>query len=381
MPTFENDPHNPGCHPRFTCLANALTCAGVVTPHNKDPFSEAMLLGISGGLGCLYILWEFKSHGTATLATGFTYRCNYFKEGVSQAVERAGGKVSFRETGGAKTAARHLDEALDAGMIPISLLDPYYLPHRGVPSHLESCGGLEVAILRREGAGYLIQDRGLFQVSAQAMATARARIGSYKNRLVLVEPGPAFPIEEAIRAGIADCVRYLSQPSTSFSIPAIAKWAKMVTDSKNQKGWRKVFAEGRGLYNTLVSTYTAIEQRGRGARRNLYADFLAEAGGLVGGLGDAEAAYRKAAAAWTAVAETAIAPFDRARALLDQRWQLLAQSDVAGLAEVNVEIEASRLALDPNTVEPDGLFESLQQDLNAVVAAEKAALETLRAWL
>ncbi len=381
MPFFENYPHITGSHPKFTSLANILTAGGVLAPHSGEPFSEAMLLGLSGGLGCTYILWEFKSHGTAQLTTGFTYRGNYFKEGITNAIERVGAKVVFRETAGAKSAAKHLDEALDCGQIPLSLLDQFYLPHRGVPNHLEGCGGLEVTICGREGDGYLVQDRGIFQVSAENLAAGRGRGPSYKNRLVLVEPGAAVAIAEAIRAGITDCANYLSQSSTSFSIPAIAKWAKIVTDEKNKKGWRKVFAEGRGLYSTLVSTYMAIEQNGSGGLRSLYADFLAEADGLVGGLEQAQTAYHDAAAAWTAVAETAISPFPQVRELCDQRWLLLAKSDSKGLAEVNAQLEASRVTLDGKTFEPDGLFEELQKGLFAVVDAEKAALETLRAWL
>ena len=379
MSIIEHYPQISGSNSRLTCIANQLASTTVLAPHNGRPFSEAMLLGISGGLGCTYILWEFKKYSTASLVTGFTYRCNYFKEAVTQAIERAGAKVTFRETSGSKTAIKHLDQALDEGKIPSGLLDPYYMPHRGIPDHLEGCGGIDVTICGREGNGYLVQDRGIFPLNSKDMSSARGRVGSYKNRLVLLEPAGAIDIEKSIRAGIADCVRYLGEPSTSFGIPAIAKWARLITDSENQKGWRKVFAEGRGLFNTLVSIYTSIEQDGSGGLRNLYAEFLGEADAIVSGLEDARAAYKTSASAWTRVAHTAIASFPEMRKLCDERLQLLAKSDSSGLKEVNAEIENQRKTHDGNTFEPDGLFDELQSNLKAVVAAEKSAHATLKA--
>ena len=48
-----------GQHPETAGYKNILAYQGVKAPHTGKPFSEAMLLGIGGGLGAGYILWEF----------------------------------------------------------------------------------------------------------------------------------------------------------------------------------------------------------------------------------------------------------------------------------------------------------------------------------
>ena len=45
-----------GIHPETATMTNVLANQGFVSPHNGRPLSEAMVLGIAGGLGCGYIL-------------------------------------------------------------------------------------------------------------------------------------------------------------------------------------------------------------------------------------------------------------------------------------------------------------------------------------
>src|SRR3990172_5677944 len=52
-----------GLHPETATLANVLANQGVVSGVTGEPLTEAAILGIGGGLGAGYILWEFKRHG------------------------------------------------------------------------------------------------------------------------------------------------------------------------------------------------------------------------------------------------------------------------------------------------------------------------------
>jgi len=61
-----------GLHPETATLANVLANQGVVSGLTGEPLTEATILGIGGGLGAGYILWEFKSHGTPILTLGFS---------------------------------------------------------------------------------------------------------------------------------------------------------------------------------------------------------------------------------------------------------------------------------------------------------------------
>lgn len=51
-----------GQHPETATLANILANQGVVSGVTGEPLTEAAILGIGGGLGAGYILWEFKRH-------------------------------------------------------------------------------------------------------------------------------------------------------------------------------------------------------------------------------------------------------------------------------------------------------------------------------
>ncbi len=63
-----------GKHPNTAALKNVLAAQEVKAPHPNKPFGEAMLLGIGGGLGAGYILWEFKQHESAIIVLGFRNR-------------------------------------------------------------------------------------------------------------------------------------------------------------------------------------------------------------------------------------------------------------------------------------------------------------------
>src|SRR5690606_8666641 len=117
---------------------------------------------------------------------------------------------------------------------------------------------------------------------------------------MLLEPSGQPDLRAAIRAGIADCVEHLGRDSESFSLPVYKKWAKMMTDTRNKKGWPVVFKDRKGLYITLRSVFEGIvldDTEGAGLRL-LYADFLDEAALLLDtpALSEAAARYRQAAA-------------------------------------------------------------------------------------
>ena len=96
------------------------------------------------------------------------------------------------------------------------------------------------------------------------LAAARGRVVSYKNRLIAIDPARVeLDLVPAVREGLRLQVEHLSEKSDSFSLPAWAKWARMVDDTRNKKGWPKVFADGRG---TGVAARVDLHQRAEGAR-------------------------------------------------------------------------------------------------------------------
>jgi hypothetical protein len=311
-----------GLFPNSATVANVLANRGVTSGLTGEPFSEALVLGFGGGLGAGYILWEFKSRGGAILTLGFSNRWQYppIPGWFGSVLERLGIAADVHETGGAKGAAEALDGILDAGEPAIVLVDQQALGTWGQPDELSGYGGYPVVVCGRTGDGeYLVDDRGRapFVVAPETMAAARGRVGSYKHRLIRLQPAtttmPADTLRDAIRAGLRDQVEHLASSSDSFSLPAWRKWSRLMTDGKHAKAWPRVFAGGRGLFGALVSIVEGVDGdvgAYGGHLRELYAAFLDEAAAALDQppLGEAATRWRAAADRWEDLADAAVPP-------------------------------------------------------------------------
>ena len=384
-----------GKHYLTAALANALAAQGLTAPHNGQPLSEAMILGIGGGLGAGYILWEFKAYESAKIVLGFRNRWNYPVQYMTNACDRLGVNVTVQETSGKKGASDNLQAALERGKPFIAWVDKALLPYQQLPKHLIAHISHLVGVYGYDDvSGTLLVDdlaHGLSEVDAEDFATARGRISSDKNRLILLEPSGQPDLRAAIRAGIADCVEHLGRDSESFSLPVYKKWAKMMTDTRNKKGWPVVFKDRKGLYITLRSVFEGIvldDTEGAGLRL-LYADFLDEAALLLDtpALSEAAARYRQAAACWDDLAKTALTEtvprFKETEILLVQRytryrhrqWDEM-RSESNRLEALEGELNGAGFPLDDAGVEH--LFTNMQDKLNEIYEAENDALAALK---
>lgn len=386
-----------GKHPETATIKNALAALGVKAPHTGKPFTEAMLLGIAGGLGIGYILWEFKKHASAILVMAFQNKWNYPVQFTSNLCKRLGIKPVFKETSGTGAAEKHLKEALDGGTPAIAWVDQFHLPYMHLPETYNGCMGWIVTAYGLDEAGnkVLIDDLGKkpLTLSPDEFAKARARIPSYKNRLLLLEAPQAIDLENAISAGLRDCVNYLGAKSDTFALPAITKWARLMTDTKNPKGWPIVFKKRTGLYITLTSIYEGIMlKNGDGdGLRAMYADFLTEASAAVNKprLKEIAAQYKKIAKMWANLADSSlpdiVQPFKKTKTLLARKYELLRTQGDAGLTEVaKVSKKLNTLASALTAQFPlsdhqiNELFANLQAQLYNIHAAEEKALAELK---
>jgi hypothetical protein len=289
-----------GVHPDSAAISNVLA-------HHGADVSEAMVLGTGGGLGAGYILWEFQAHHQQrTLVLGFRNQWQYPGRWAAKTLERLGVPFELHETGGARGAAAKLDAALAAGRPALATVDRQVLGLWHLPAHEEGRGGYPIVIHGAEGDRVRIDDRNLapLTVSRERLDAARARVGSYKHRLVICEPAAVGEerLRAAARAGLADAVEHLGARSDSFGLPAWRKWARMLVDTRNAKAWPRVFEEPAGLGGALLSAYEGIEPAGSdgGHLRGLYADFLDEVAALLDApaLTEAARAYRALAQRW-----------------------------------------------------------------------------------
>ena len=183
-----------------------------------------------------------------------------------------------------------------------------------MPAHQSGGGGYPVVVYGIDGDRVRVDDRNLapLTVSRERLDAARARVVSYKHRLVVIEPAAVSEetLRAAARAGLEDAAQHLAARSDSFGLPAWRKWARMLTDTRNAKAWPQVFADERGLAGALLSAYQGIEPVGAygGHLRGLFADFLDEAAALLEAphLEEAARAYHDLAERWHALAELAL---------------------------------------------------------------------------
>jgi Butirosin biosynthesis protein H, N-terminal/Domain of unknown function (DUF4872) len=309
-----------GLHPETATLANVLANQGVVSGLTGEPLTEAAVLGIGGGLGAGYILWEFKGHGAPILTLGFRNQWQYpwIPGWTGKTLDRLGIEPDVHETGGANAARAALDARLDAGLPVITWIDLQSVGTWGLPQAMEGHFGLVVVVLGRDADGsYLVDDRGRnpFRVSPAVMAAARGRVGSFKHRILALRttpgPIPAERLRAAMRAGLEDQVDHLRSPSDSFSLPAWRKWARLLTDARNAKAWPRVFADGRGLFGSLSAIHEHVDGRvgpWGGHLRELSAASLDEAAVALDNpaLGDAARAWRGVADRWEELADAAV---------------------------------------------------------------------------
>ena len=395
---FENYPFLGGTHPETAALRNVLAFHGVTAPHTGEPLTEAMLLGLGNGLGVLYILWEFKEHNSKTVVLAFHHRSNYRREFSEHICYRLGVSFEIHETGGRKAATAKLQTALDDGLPAIALVDWAGLSYLGLPEHLRGAVGYVVAVCGGSAVEgeICIDDRSPhpLPLPAEEFATARSRIGSFKHQLLVLEPPADVDLLNAVHAGIQGCLDYLGEKSDSFSLPAIRKWARMMTDTKNKKGWPQVFADRLGLFGVLRSLYETIEPVGAngGSLRAMYGDFLEEAAVVLNNpaLAEVGAQYHALGGKWHKFAESLLSnripEFKQAKSLIRKRRTMLTgkrKPDFERMRANGNELEELTAAFDKDFPLDDGavaeLFEGMQSQIFDLYESEVAALAALRA--
>jgi hypothetical protein len=374
-----------GLHPDSAAIA-------AVLGHHGAPVSEAMVLGAGGGLGAGYILWEFEAHDARVLVLGFRNAWQYPDRWARTVLERLGVPFAMHETSGAKGAAARLDEAVAAGRPALVTVDRAEIGYWHLPAYLSGRGGYPVVVHAIDGDRVRIDDRNLAPLSVprERLDAARARVVSYKHRLVVMEPADVSEdtLRAAARAGLEDAVEHLGARSDSFGLPAWRKWARLLVDTRGAKAWPNVFADQRGLTGALLSAYEGIEPVGSdgGHLRGLYADFLDEAAALLDEprLSEAARAYRALAARWDALAELALPADVPEFAALREELAAVHESVVARgdagaeeAAAAAARLWALRAELDAAPpLEPD--FAALSDAVSAIYDAEVEAAARLK---
>ncbi|HMV87458.1 MAG TPA: DUF4872 domain-containing protein [Blastocatellia bacterium] len=336
--------HFPGNVPATTALRILLANQGVRAPHTGEPFSEAMLFGIAGGIGIGVFSFYYEKEDLATFFIAGRHQWHDDEAYLRGALERFHIEPIIRETAGAKAADQQLQKALEQQGPCVAWVDAAELPHRAMPIQW-SGGGYHVVVvhgLDRESDTALIGDltNDPISIPLADLARARARIKKQKHRLLSVAPesaGKALPnLGDLVRGGLQHCHDGLLHPTlpgakNNGRLEALEIWAKRLHGSKEKESWERVFRPGPNLWRGLCSIHDFIEHYGTGGGlcRPLFADFLSEAAAALSNanLATLSEQYAELGRAWSELADAAlpsdIPAFLEAKTLQTRKAELL----------------------------------------------------------
>lgn len=381
--------HFPGSTPGPTALRALLASAGVVAPHTKTPFSEAMVFGIAGGIGAGMFTFHYAKENFSSFFVAGRHQWHDTYAWTTAAARRFGATPVVKEASGAKPAEKNLRELLATGRPAM-----VWLTFRGRQYHVATVHGVD------DAAGVaLVGDLGdsLVRVPLAELSDARAQTKKDKNRALALEPaGRTPPLEQLVTAGIAACVTSLTTAKQkNFRLDAFKTWADRLAGSSAPDSWERIFPRGRLLYTGLRSVAEYIEHydTGGGLSRPLFAEFLAESADALGDRSLRALSERYAAIGtdWTALANAALPAdvplFAQVKQLLENRSEALSVAEATTDSQVSL---CAKAMADAEAAVADGfplseaecaaLRRDLKSRVQAVYEAEVAALGELQRY-
>lgn len=394
-----------GRHYETGSIQNALALQNVNAPHTSKPFSEAFLLGVSGGITFGYFTFEYKGHlpHVALLAR------NTFNP-FQTMLERLGVEQQVYQTTKAEIAERNLVEALSSGNPAIVWADEYSLPytHKNPATYWNM---IPIVVFGIDQDEVMIADRSAkpFQIKMEALTKARARVKDDKFRLITIASPLTSKLVSATQKGIWQCVSlFTDKPPKgarhNFGFAAYEHLAEMLVNKRNKQSWERMFPAGANLYNALagfsegkfnppgmfvwINCFWASD----GAERDLYADFLDEAAILLEkkSLKDVAKQFRLSHKKWLdfadAILPSHVTPFGEVKKLILQKHKLFVEQGEDGADEIEKvkarlkKIETQITKKFPlSSKQASEFYAQLREHILGIAQIEKQAIEMLQA--
>jgi len=393
--------HFDGRHYETGSIHNMLAYQGVTAPHTGKPYSEAFLLGMSGGITFGYFTFDYQGYDPIlALLTRNTF------DPLQTMLERLGIRQNVLQTNKAETGQKNLEEALANGRPALVWADVLSLPFSGLPPDEHNWEMQPVLVYGLEDGFAHLAFRSAcpWKVPAAELAAARARVKKDKFRLMTIDPPDESKLPAAARQAIHQCIQlYTEKPPKgavdNFGFAAYQKWANLLTNTRNPQGWDRFFPPGPrllaalagnaylpGAYGWIVSAGTRPD-----ADRSTYADFLDEAAALLEKprLQEPAGLFRESGKLWQALAP-ALLPEDapllgEARRLKDQLRHLMldqggsAVDEIQALAHRWHELHLQSESSFPYTGEALTAFrQRLRQMVEQIHDKELAAIQALK---
>lgn len=390
-----------GRHSETGSIHNALALQGVQAPHTGKPYSEALLLGVSGGIAFGYFTFEYKGYlPHIALLTRNTF------DPFQTILERLGVAQDVQQTNEAGTAEKKLLNALESGLYPILWADHFSLPYNCLPADKPMWGMMPLLALETDGKSVAVADRSSqpFHLSMAELTKARGRVKDERYRLVSLDAPQTTKLAGAVHKGICQAISLFTEDPPrgardNFGFAAYDKLAELLVNKRNRQSWERFFAPGIRMYHALagspvqpgvyhwVNTWVSAD----GADRGLYADFLLEAAQLLKrpSLKEPAEKFRESHKLWLAFAD-ALLPDDvpllgESKKLIQKKHDLFIDQGESALTEIrqinsrlNELLSQSESNFPLSKTEAANLRENLRDILLKIKTMEGQAVDLLQ---
>ncbi len=314
-------------------LYNALAYMGANAPHTGQPPTEALLLGISGGVVLGYFTFEYQGFDPhMTLLTQFLYNDKM----PPKVLDRLAIPQHTRQTTDTYKGMANVIAAVVNGNPAVVWVDSSSLKYNAIPQSPEDWMVQPILIYACEMDENRVQiaDRARVGLTAtvEELMQGRGRIKKIRNRMTTYGVPDYSRLHGAVEAGIRDCIALYNSESPvgsgeNFGLSGLDKWAAALIDNRGKRGWRQRFAPGRRMFHGLLTGYESIliYAAGAHATRAMFANFLDEAAIILEkpSLTQTSAAYRETFPTWKKLMDSllpdGIPLFAEARQLVDER--------------------------------------------------------------
>lgn len=382
-------------------VGNFWAYRGVKAPHTSKPYSEAMLMGISGGMVMGYFSFAYEGYDPhVVILTRNTF------DPLDTLLTRLGVVQELQHTSKPEKAWSNLVDTLENGMPAIVWADTYSLPYNSLPYDAGMWGMSPIVVYgvdENEDTAWIADRAGApLTVSLDELAAARSRVKKVKFRILTLSEPNEDKVKAAVQKGIWDSIKlYTEKPpkgaANNFGFLAYKRWAEVLTKPKARLSWAKEFPIGGKLYSGLLSTFTSAFVYGKqasllDAERLMYAQFLNEASEVLDrpGLQDAAEKVKDSAKSWKLLASLLlpdeVPAFKETRELELKKDKVFREQGNAGLPEIIkintrlAEIKAevtSDFPLDESGV--TALCAEIAEGVMAIHDVEREAVEMMQA--
>ncbi len=396
MVVLKNYKHFDGSHWETGCIYNFFDYRGIKAPHTGQPYSEALMLGMSGGIVMGYFSFAYKGFDPqARILTRNTF------DPRTTMLSRLGVVQNVYQTTNPDKAETNLLRELENGTPALVWADAFSLPYNCLsPEEMWFMRPVLVYGYDQKANSVLIADCAQvpLMVTTGELAQARARVKKDKFRVATLEAPDPAKLATAVQQGIWDCIKLFTEKppkggKNSFGFAAYKWLAEQLTNPKARMSWEKEFPAGSRMYSGLIWILTDLVTFAGddGADRMLYAIFLEEAGLILSkpALQVVAQQFRRSAEAWRrlslALLPDEVPAFKETRELIVLRRQLFReqggsareqiQSINTRLKEIRADV-AARFPLDQMQVV--AFRENLSAHILAIQDFEKEAVGQLQ---